>query len=399
MRIAYINCAYGAASTGRLVADLVNYGNAHGHECIAFYSEWHSDAPEAHRYIRDGERNVHALLSRISGLQGYWGRIPTRRLITALKEFSPDIVHMHVVHGNCLDLSMLFDYLQREHICVVITLHDCWWFTGRCVHPTEYGCTKFETDCKGCPAKNDVCPSWFFDRAAKMLDDKRRWLTGVDRLAVIGVSKWISAQAKKSFIPDDAIHTIYNWVDTDVFRPRESGSLRESLGLVGKKIVLGVANIWEARKGLADFIALADMLPEEYHIVLVGKLDGSHLPTRITHIPHTDSKEQLAELYSMADVFVNPSKAETFGLTTAEALACGTPAVVYDVAACPELLSSDTGCVVAPALSVSGLLDAVRSIHKDARCSNLCQLRIETVFSLKHGCEEYYMTYNEIQSK
>ena len=396
MRIAYINCSYGAASTWRLVADLVNYGNAHGHECIAFYSEWHSDAPEARRYIRDGERNVHALLSRISGLQGYWGRIPTRRLIAALKEFSPDIVHMHVVHGNCLDLPMLFDYLQREHICVVITLHDCWWFTGRCVYPTEYGCTKFETDCKGCPAKNDVCPSWFFDRAAKMLDDKRRWLTGVDRLAVIGVSKWISAQAKKSFIPDDAIHTIYNWVDTDVFRPRESGSLRESLGLVGKKVVLGVANIWEARKGLADFIALADMLPEEYHIVLVGKLDGTPLPARITHIPHTDSKEQLAELYSMADVFVNPSKAETFGLTTAEALACGTPAVVYDVAACPELISSDTGCVVAPSLSVSGLLDAVRSIHKDARCSNLCQLRIETVFSLKHGCEEYYMTYNEI---
>lgn len=399
LRIAHINCVYGVTSTGRLISDLVGYGARHGHESRVFYSERQSDAAEAVRYISDAGRNRHALMSRLSGLQGYWSKAETLRLCAMLEDFTPDAVHLHVLHGNCVHLPTLFDWLHRRKVSVVVTLHDCWWFTGRCVYPTLYGCDGYTGGCAGCPAKRDVCPSWFFDRAAKMLRDKKRWLLGCGNLSIVAVSDWVARQAEASFLRSANIRRIYNWVDTDVFKPSDCSELRRSMGFGSKKVVLGVASKWEERKGLKDLCALAERLPEDYRLVIVGQIPPSfNLPRSITHIPATDSVGELAQLYGMAEVFVNPSKMETFGLTTAEAMACGTPSVVYDVTACPELIGDGTGAAVSPEGGCEGLLRAVLALNKTDERSRRCREWVAEQFSLEAGAAQYYGIYARISS-
>lgn len=393
MKTAHINCVYGVSSTGRLILDLVEEGKKNGIESRVFYSEGHDASPQAVRYISDAERNIHAVLSRLTGLQGYWSRAATQRLITLLDDFAPDAVHLHVIHGNCLNLSQLFAWLQKKQPKVIITLHDCWWLTGRCVHPTAYNCEKYTADCKMCPAKNDVCPSWFFDRADKMLTDKRRWLLGLRDLTVVAVSDWLKRQAERSFLPEEKITRIYNWINTDSFCPRNAAGMKKALGVEGKKVILGVASKWEARKGLSDFLWLSEHLPSEYTIVLVGDLGGSSsLPDNVLAAGPTASADELARYYSMAEVFVNPSRMETFGLTTIEAMACGTPAIVYDVTACPELIGPGTGAVVPLHKGAQGLLEAIIGIRKEP---DVCREWVTAHFSREHGCKDYFKLYNE----
>lgn len=397
MRIAHINGTYGVGSTGRLIQDLVGWSFRNGDESRAFYSERGIDAPEAERFISAGARKLHAVQSRVSGLQGYWSKLATERLIGRLKAFSPDLLHLHVVHGNCLHLPLLFDYLHCSKLPVVITLHDCWWFTGRCVHPSAYQCEGFASGCRDCPAKSDCNPSWFFDRAEKMLADKRRWLLGTHRLAVAAVSEWLAGQAKRSFIPSEEIFRIYNWVNTDLFQPVENAGLKRTLGLEGRKVVLGVADIWDQRKGLDDLTALAAILPPEYRLVLVGKLPGGYHPApNMLHIRHTDHAAQLARLYSMADVFVNPSRMETFGLTTAEALACGTPAIVYDATACPELIGADTGTVLPSRAKPGDLRDAVLALCGAEKKPEMCRKWVKEKFDRDNNCQRYYELYQRV---
>lgn len=396
MKIAHINGVYGTGSTGRLVKDLVEYGRENGHESLALYSEGSAQDSCAVRYISDGERNVHALLSRLSGLQGYWSKGPTRRLLERLKAFGPDVVHLHVVHGNCLHLPSLFRYLTENHIPVVLTLHDCWWFTGRCAHPLYYNCERYKTHCADCPAGQDVCPSWLFDRAERMRKDKQNWLCSLPKLKVAAVSRWSAKVASESFLKKKDIVCAYNWVDTETFCPTESSNLRQAMGLTGKKVILGVASLWDDHKGLKELVWLAEQLPE-CRVVLVGEIRQKiRLPSNVISIPATDSKKELARLYSMADVFVNPSRMETFGLTTVEAMACGTPAVVYDVTACPELIGPGTGRVVPAPAGPQGLLEATQTLLNAPVDRDLCVHWARENFSLYVGAERYDHIYREI---
>ncbi|WP_394962510.1 glycosyltransferase [Candidatus Allofournierella excrementigallinarum] len=396
MRIAHINGVYGVGSTGRLVKDLVECGRENGHESLVLYSEGSAEDNCAVRYISDSERNAHALLSRLSGLQGYWSKRPTMRLIERLEKFSPDVVHLHVVHGNCLHLPSLFRYLTVNNIPVVLTLHDCWWFTGRCAYPLHYLCDRYQARCADCPAKNDVCPSWLFDRANKMQRDKERWLCGLAHLKVAAVSKWGARVAAESFLRNKDILCAYNWVDTQAFRPEECEAQRSGLIPDGKKVILGVSSFWDERKGLDDLLWLAQQLPE-CAMVLVGTMkQRGELPANVISVPATDSKEELAGLYSQADVFLNPSRMETFGLTTVEAMACGTPVVVYDVTACPELIGPGTGLVVAVQDGRQGLLQATRTLLETPASGERCVSWARENFSINVGSARYYHIYREI---
>lgn len=397
MKIAHINCVYGVSSTGRLVKDLIEYGKKLGYSSVAFYSEGYAPEDEAIRYISNGERNAHALLSRVSGLQGYWSARATRHLLTRLTTFNPDIVHLHVVHSNCLNLPMLFQWLTKMKVGVVVTLHDCWWFTGRCAHPLLYRCEKYHTNCYSCPADKDVCPSWFFDRSRKMQKDKEYWFTNLQRLRVVGVSQWSCQLAQNSLLRKSSITCIYNWVDIDTFCPIDRETVRTKLGFRREPILLGVATKWCERKGLKEFLWLANHLDRHARIILVGEMKGKfHIPSNMMVLPSISSKQQLAELYSIADVFVNPSKMETFGLTTAEAIACGTPAVVYDVTACPELIGPNTGCIVPISEGLTGLLTTIQDLLDKPKPVKACRAWAVERFSLSRGGKQYYQLYKEL---
>lgn len=351
MRVVQINGAYGmAGSTGRNTVELHQYLLEQGVDSWVFAFDQSGDAPEWRQVEILSEpfsRPAHALLSRLTGLQGYYSAGPTRRLLRKLDRLRPDVVVLGVLHSNCISFPLLMDYLAREKIAVVLVLHDCWYFTGHCCHYTDAGCSRWQAGCGQCPSRREWNTSWFFDRSARCLADKRRWYAALDRLAVVGVSEWIAAEARRSILNNGAeIRRIYNWMDTGLFRPRDPAPLRAKLGLKEEKMVLGVASSWSGKKGLGELIQAAREHPDTA-FVLVGQVEpGASLPPNLRAVGPVTDPETLAEYYAAADLFANPSVQETFGKTTAEALASGTPVLVYDTTACPELVGEGCGQVV-----------------------------------------------------
>lgn len=401
MKIVQLNCVSGSASTGRTALEMARVTRSLGHENWIFYSEGTSEDDGSFRYITDGERKLHAVLSRLTGLQGYFSAVPTARLIQRMRAIRPDIVHLRVLHGNGICLPMLFRYLKKERIPVVVTLHDCWLFTGKCVYPVQYGCTAFRQDCAHCPAKADVNPSWLFTPARKMHRDRVKWFRALADYRIVGVSHWVSELGKEAFFPAERVSTVYNWIDGALFYPRDTRALRTELGLGGKKVLLGVATRWDMgnKKGLEDFVAIAKQMPEDWHIILAGEMAYTgELPEHMTAVGSIREPERLAELYALADVFVNPSRFETFGKTTAEALMCGTPAIGYRLTAMPELLEGGCGVLVPPEDGPKGLFDAceqILSAGKEAYSEN-CLRRAREKFGMERNIGAYLALYEEL---
>ena len=291
------------------------------------------------------EKKIHGLLSRIFGLQGYYSKKGTRKLLKYMDVEKPDVVRLGNLHSNFINFPMLFKYLSENDIPTVITLDDCFFFTGKCCHYTVDECYRWRYECGECPRKKKDNVSWFFDRTNKMLNDKRDFYRNIPRLAVVGVSHWISNEAKKSILSTACyIETIYNWVDTDIFYPVDSLSLKYKYNLEIKFIILGVASEWSDKKGLNYFIQLAERLLEDEVIILVGKLsDSIDLPSNIKNIEQTDDINELVDYYNISDVFLQLSLEETFGKVVAESLSCGTPVIAFNSTANPELIGYRCG--------------------------------------------------------
>lgn len=366
MKVLHINAVYGIGSTGRSVSELSAGLSQLGVESRVAYS---SGLSAANGYVigTPTEKKLHALGSRLFGTQAYFSARGTRGLLEYIEVESPDIVHLHNLHSNYINLPMLLGHLASHDIATVLTLDDCWFYTGKCCHYTVDECDRWQTGCGSCPRLRKDNPSWFVDATAKMWEDKRRYFDSIPRLAVIGVSDWIVSEARKSILaPAASITRIYNWIDTDVFRPDATTNIRVPGSRTDTQTLLGVASTWCAEKGLHDFIRLGHMIDNgalndhiahvspdtaaSVKLVLVGAIDSKTiLPASMSVIPPTNDTRELAKHYANADVFLQLSREETFGKVTAEALACGTPAIVYDSTANPELIGKGCGYVVDPA--------------------------------------------------
>ena len=323
---------------------------------------------------------------------------PTKKLIREIEQIKPDLIHLHNIHGFYLNYPILFRYLSTVDIPVVWTLHDCWAFTGHCAWPIHGHCDRFQKQCCHCPLQSKGYPkSFLLDRSRSNFKLKKRYFRSLQDLHLVTVSRWLEQQVRLSFMQDMDIRTIYNGLDTEVFRP--SGTPPTSV-TDGHPLVLGVCNAWYDWKGLDDMAALREILPDDYEVMVVGvNEDQMHrLPEGITCIRRTDSVSQLAEIYSQADVFVNPSKVESFGMTTAEALSCGTPSIVYDTSACPEVVDNLTGRVV-PLGDVNALAKAVMeicSLPGREAMRQACRERAIRLFNRQDRYKEYLQLYNEV---
>ena len=365
MKILQINAVYRKLSTGRNVSELNTVFHQLGHEAMAAYSVGTVENPKTEYLIGStlGQK-THALLSRLTGLQGYYSRHATRKLLRYMDTWQPDVVLLNNLHANYIHLPMLLDYLARKDIPTVAVLHDCWFYTGKCCHYTVQGCYRWQESCGSCPAKKMYNVGWWFDRTAKMLRDKKNGFTAIPRLGVIAVSDWLLTQAKQAPVFENALmlERIYNWIDTDIFVHVDTAQLRQELGLQEKKVVLCVAGAWYQSKGLDTVLYVAQHLQEQERMILVGNLPADiQLPNRVIAVPKTDSISKLVALYSLADVFLQPSLEETFGKVSAEALCCGTPVVCFNSTANPELIGPGCGCVVEPG-DREGVLNAIRSL-------------------------------------
>lgn len=346
MKVVQINAVCGpGTSTGRATSELSDFLTAKGIENKIFYGNGSCDRKNSEFIGSKFDHKVHAFLSRLTGLQGYFSYNATKKMLKKLDEFSPDVIHLGNLHGNYICLPLLFKYIIKKQIATVITLHDCFLYTGKCVHYIDASCDKWQKECGNCPQLKNGNPSWFFDRTKKMLKDKKKWYSGISRLGVAGVSKWVTDECRKSVLSENAVFkAIYNWIDVDVFKPHES-DVREKIGIDKDKfVILGVSGSWSKEKGIDDFNHLAEMLTEEFQIVLVGKTNGN-INEKIISIPPTKDMNLLSDIYATADVFFNPTKRETFGKVTAEAISSGVPAIVYNTTACPELVGEGCGFV------------------------------------------------------
>lgn len=347
LKVLQINCA-SFGSTGNLAKSIHNELLKEGHESRIYYGIGSSDDSLIQSVGSMFDVHIHSVLSRYTGRQCYFSHIPTLKLIRKIKEFNPDVIHLHNLHGSYINLQILFNFLKKYDKKVVITLHDCWLFTGKCPHFTAVGCDKWKDSCGDCPQLQRYPRSVFLDRTKKNLKDKKKWFSEFENLHIVAVSEWLKSVASESFLNEYPITAIPNGIDTNVFYPHPENTIREKYGIGDAFMILGVASAW-AGKGLDEFKQLAEIRPES-RIVLVGltQEEAQRLPENIVPIPRTEKRDELAELYSEADVFINLSLEETFGLVVGEAMACGTPAIVYNSTACPELISEGTGFVAEP---------------------------------------------------
>ena len=372
MKVFQVNSVCGTGSTGRIVCDIKQMLKNSGNDCRIAYGRGFFDDPDCVKIENDLVFKAHVFFSRITDRQGFYSTAATRRLVRDIEQFNPDIIHLHNIHGYYLDIRVLFEFLKQYNKPVVWTLHDCWAFTGHCAYFSFAGCEKWKTECGQCPQKSAYPASVLIDNSKKSFNLKKDLFTDIDNLQIVTPSNWLNGVVKESFLKKFPVTTIYNGIDLNVFKPLKS-DFKSKNGLSGKKVVLGVANVWEKRKGLYDFIKLSQVLPNDYKIVLVGLSEKqiAALPQNILGISRTENINQLVEIYSAADVYVNTSVEETMGLTTVEALACGTPAVVYNATAVPEMVNEKCGKVV-NAGDIDGLIKAITTV--DVRAED-CLLR------------------------
>ena len=363
MRVVQINAVCDTGSTGRICRELNDALVQQGHEGIVLYGNGNSEYELAHKVSGKLEVKIHGLLSRILGKNACFSPLATKRIMKALRSYQPDVVHLHNLHGNYVNLKLL-QYLAKYDIPTVLTLHDCWFFTGKCTHYTAVGCNRWQKGCHNCPQLKGDIPSWFFDRTDEMWQEKKELFAAIPRLAVIGVSDWITGEAQKSFLKDArSLERIYNWIDLSVFYPRGKEAGGQFHISEDKHSILCIGAGWrEDSCKTKDLLALAQMLPAEYEIILAGAVPfADQLPSNIKSVGYISSADDLAKLYSACDVYVHLSREDTFGKVIAEAISCGTPAVVYDSTACPEILGEGCGHVV-PVGDVEAIRKAVEMI-------------------------------------
>ena len=368
MKVLFINMAYGAGSTGKIIADIMDMLKKNGNDVKAIYGTGEqSHNADAVKVSGKLGYYFHNAASRLTDHAGLYSWAATRKMIREIKAFQPDLIHLHTLHGFYVNYEMLFRFLKEADIPVVWTLHDCWAFTGHCTHFSQAKCTQWQTECRDCKLLRRYPQCYGRGDVRRNFLRKKRAFTGVKNLTITTPSRWLANQVSRSFLRDYPRTVIPNGIDRRIFRPQSSG-LRKKYRLEDKKIVLGAANVWNTRKGLPDMLTLADRLGSAYQVVLIGLTERQlpDIPANVLGLLRTANQTELAQWYSAADVFVNPTYEETFGLTTVEAQACGTPVVVYRTDGCPETVAPGNGRLV-PQGDMQALEDAVRDIT-DGSC-------------------------------
>lgn len=398
MRVLQINSVCGTGSTGKLAAQISDYLNSQGVENYIAYGFGRCDRENTFKFGNMTDAHLHSFLSRKLCLQGYGSWFTTGRLIRYIQRVNPTVVHLHNIHGHYLNFPRLFRFFKKIDCHVVWTFHDCWPMTGKCSHFTQVGCEKWKTQCQNCP-QLATYPDSTRDRSYKNHLDKKRYFLLSDRLHIVTVSRWLKEIAETSFFRGKGIRCIYNGIDLNLFQPTPS-DIRPSLGIGNKFMILGVSSQWNDRKGYNKFLELAERLDPYSVIVLVGVTESQRaaLPDNIIGITRTENQQQLAQIYSAADVLVSLSLEETFGLVVAETIACGTPAIVLNSTACPEVVNEDTGIVIEPN-DLQGLdraLDKIKSAGK-ATYSHNCRERARQLFANERMQQQYYLLYSELE--
>lgn len=340
MKILMINSVCGIRSTGRICTDIADALEKQGHEVKIAYGRF--DVPEIYKKyaVKIGNQlgvYFHAGEALLMDNSGMLSKNVTVKFIEWVKEYNPDVIHLHNIHGYYIHVPTLFNYLKECNKKILWTLHDCWSFTGHCAYFDFVDCKKWKTGCFSCELKHEYPPSVLLDKSKENYLVKKNMFTGISNMTLITPSKWLADLVKESYLKEYDVKVIHNQINYNVFYPVAS-DLKEKYHILDKKVVLGVASIWEKRKGLDDFVQLSQKLNEDYVIVLIGlnKKQLKSIPKNVIGIEHTSNVQELAQWYSCADVFLNLTYEDNYPTTNLEAIACGTPVITYNTGGSPE---------------------------------------------------------------
>lgn len=373
MKILLINCVCGIRSTGRICADIAKTYEVQGWEVQIAYGRMATVPADCRKYaVRIGSTWgvwLHLLLTRLFDWHGTGpcSYFATKKFLKWAEAWRPDAVWLHNIHGYYLNYPLLFRWIKRHpEMEIRWTLHDCWAFTGHCSHFLWTGCTRWQTGCWDCPEKGEYPKSWLFSQAARNWLLKKRAFCGVKKMTLITPSKWLADLTRQSFLKEYPVQVVPNTIDTSTFKPTPS-EFRVRRGLAGKTIVLGVASAWDKRKGLDDFLRLRTLLSAHYVLVLVGLTmqQIASLPKGVMGIACTNSKKELAEIYSAADWFFNPTREDNYPTVNLEAVACGCRVVTYDTGGSAETVEGVSSAIVLRGTDKSpeGFVRAIGSVE------------------------------------
>lgn len=396
MRVYQVNVVCGYGSTGRIAADLAYTIKEYGGDSRIAYGR--GDAPQDLDTIKISSKfdfYTHALMTRITDKHGLYSKGATKCLINDIRKYNPDIIHLHNIHGYYVNYEMLFRFLKKYNRPIVWTLHDCWTYTGHCAYFDFVGCDKWQNQCYKCPQKKKYPISVLRDNSKENFLRKKNAFVSVSNITFVTVSNWLKNTTYKSFFEKYRILKISNGINLNVMKPTDSDLIKE-YNLENKKILLGVATVWDKRKGLDTFYNLAIKLPDNYKIVLIGlsKKQIAKKPKSILAIERIKDPSEMAKWYTVADIFVNTSVEETMGLTTVEAMACGTPVIVMNTTASPELVGEGCGTIV-DAGNIDELVSAVVNLEKNIQISKCCMKNAKN-YEKDKQYKKYIELYNEL---
>lgn len=388
-------------STGKIMLNIAQKTREQGHEAYTVskktrMSLWQNRKDPFHIYMGTRtEHTIHRYFSWITDLQDYGSVIATYELIHKIKKINPDIIHLHDIVGWYVNIGILFKFLKKFDKPIVWTFHDCWAFTGRCIYFDSVNCNRWREGCGNCPQINYMPKSWYFDLSAHNWRRKKRLFNSIENIIIVCPSLWLKELTGKSFLSKHRCLTINNGIDLDVFKPTK-GQMYDELKRLNKKIVLGVASTWSTRKGLNDFVKLSTMLPDSYQIVIVGISPEEINNDKIIAYRRTTNQKELAEIYTAADVFANPTMEDNFPTVNLEALACGTPIVTYRTGGSPESVDANTGIVVEQG-NVGHMLEAILHIVQNGKehYCNACTEKSKN-YDMNARFNDYVDLYKEI---
>lgn len=391
-------------STGRIAEEIGILAIQKGWNSYIAYGRF--TRPSKSNLIRigtDWDVFLHGMETRLFDRHCLGSKTATQNLINQIKEIKPDIIQLHHLHGYYINIEILFDFLVSASIPVIWTFHDCWSITGHCAYFDFAECDKWKTECNKCPEKREYPASLLIDRSTKNYYLKKVLFTSVKKMVVVPVSDWLKNIVLESFMQDIPIQTIHNGIDISDFKPQNNGSEIRAKHEINKKfMLLGVASPWTRRKGLNDFIQLSKLLNEDEIIVLVGlnKSQIQHLPQNIIGLTKTENRQELIDLYSASDLFINPTWEDNFPTTNLESLACGTPLVTYRTGGSIEAVSSDTGYIIEKG-DILELIKVIRNIKEKGKhsFSVACRKRAVEFFNKDDRFKEYLDLYLTILRK
>lgn len=399
LRVLQINSVYGVGSTGRIAADIHSILVEQGHESYIAYGRDSLKPIESTIKIGSKLDNyVHLAVTRLFDQHGFGSKQATKEFLEKIEQLNPDIIHLHNIHGYYVNIEELFNYLKKANKPVVWTLHDCWPFTGHCAYFDYARCYRWKVGCYSCPQRKEYPSSLVVDNSKRNFVEKKELFTGMKNMTIVTPSKWLAGLVKESFLKEHPVKVINNGIDLENFKPTDS-NFRMKYNLENKFVILGAASVWEKRKGYDYFINLSKQIDNNEIIVMIGLSERQKkgLPHNIIGLTRTNSIRALAEIYSAADVFVNPTLEDNFPTTNLESLACGTPVVTFNTGGSGEALDNNCGFVVEKG-NLREIFDCLGIIKDKGKLhyKRPCIERAKKLYDKTDKFKEYIDLYREI---